>query len=77
MFASPVVYPMSILSEKYQYIMSINPISIPIEIFRKIIFNNNQIELNLILINIFITLLIFVLGIFFFNKVEKKFIDTV
>lgn len=77
MFASPVVYPMSILSQKYQLLMAFNPIALPIEIFRKIIFNNNQIQLSFLLINIIISLFIFLLGIYFFNKVEKKFIDTV
>lgn len=77
MFATPIIYPLSTVPEKYQFLISLNPVTSIVESFRFIFLGNNSISLQIILTSIFITIIIFILGILSFQKVEKNFIDTV
>jgi len=77
MFVSPVVYPISALSENYQLIISFNPMTFPIEFFRMIVFDNSDFNLFIMINSFFVSLIIFIIGIFLFHRTEKKFIDTV
>ena len=77
MFASPVVYPFSIIPEKYRIIASINPMTSVIEMFRKGFLGTSSIESIHIVVGACITILIFLFGLILFSKVEKNFMDTV
>ena len=77
MFATPIIYPLSTIPEKYLFLISLNPVTSIVESFRFIFLGNNSISLEIILTSIVITLIIFILGILSFQKVEKNFIDTV
>lgn len=77
MFATPIIYPLSIVPDKYQFLISLNPVTSIVESFRFIFLGNNAISLQIILTSILITAIIFILGILSFQKVEKNFIDTV
>ncbi len=77
MFATPIIYPLSTVPEKYQFLISLNPVTSIVESFRFIFLGNNSISLEIILTSIVTTVIIFILGILSFQKVEKNFIDTV
>ncbi len=77
MFITPIVYPLSIVEQKYRYLVCLNPIAPIVECFKELFFGNSVININQILIGILITFLIFVFGIYNFNKVEKNFMDTI
>ena len=77
MFATPIVYPISIVPEKYKLLIALNPMTAIVEMFRKIFLGESSIELEHILISIFFTLVIFFIGLISFNKVEKNFMDTI
>ena len=77
MFVSPVIYPLSMVNQKYIYLYSINPVSSIIENFRYILFDNVDFNLALTLSSFCFSLLIFLFGIYIFNKVEKNFMDTI
>jgi len=77
MFATPIIYPLSTVPEKYQFLSSLNPVTSIVESFRFIFLGDNSISLEIILISIFTTIIILILGISSFQKVEKNFIDTV
>ena len=77
MFASPVVYPFSLVPEKYQMIAALNPMTSIIEIFRKAFLGASSIDTIHIITSILITFLIFLIGLILFNRVEKNFMDTV
>ena len=76
-FVSPVIYPLSMVNQKYIYLYSINPVSSIIENFRYILFDNVDFNLALTLSSFCFSLLIFLFGIYIFNKVEKNFMDTI
>ena len=77
MYASPVVYPISVIPEKYHLLMSINPMVGVIESVRQILFGISSFRVEYVLIGITINFIVLVIGILIFNKVEKNFLDTV
>ena len=77
MFVTPVVYPLSIVDEKYRIYICLNPIAPIIESFKDIFFNTSVITINQIIIGVIITVLIFIIGLYNFYKVEKNFMDTI
>ncbi len=77
MYATPVIYPLSFLSDKYRLIILANPLTPLVEIFRYAIFSNGTFNgLHLAYSAVF-TLLSLLAGIVIFNRVEKSFMDTV
>jgi len=77
MYASPIVYPLSVVPEKYKLYILANPMTPIIEGFRQAFIGKGVLEINMLLYSIFFTLVIFILGLLVFNKMEKNFIDTV
>lgn len=77
MYISPVVYPLSVIPEKYRYFASFNPLVGIIETGRELFFGISSFNTTY-MINGFITTFIMVLlGLLIFNRVEKNFLDTV
>jgi len=77
MYASPIVYPLSVVPEKYKYIIIANPMTPIIEGFRQAFIGKGQLDFLIFIYSICFTLIIFFIGLLIFNKVEKTFIDTV
>ena len=77
MYATPIVYPLSLVPEKYRIYSILNPMTIVIESFREIFFQQSSIRLSDILIGCGFTIFIFIFGVLLFNKTEKNFMDTV
>ena len=76
MYASPVVFPLSIVSDKYKNIILANPMTVIIESFRYMVFGVGEVSLNAILYSIIFTIMIFLFGCLIFNYIEKDFIDS-
>jgi len=77
MFVSPVIYPVSIVKEKYQWLLALNPMGGVIKAFRASILGHQPIDWVLLGISAFIILLLLVSGLFYFRRMEKVFADVV
>lgn len=77
MYATPVVYPISEIPEKFQWIAYANPVSAPIELFRLWFFGTSSIDMNMILVSLGITVVLVITGLILFNQNEQNFIDVV
>lgn len=77
MYATPVAYDIGIIPEKYMGIYMLNPMTSVINIFRKAFLGLGDFEPGYCLLSLGITLIILVVGIILFNRVEKTFMDTV
>jgi lipopolysaccharide transport system permease protein len=77
MYATPVVYPLSLVPKEYRIFMSLNPINPAIELFRKAYLGTGTIEPYYAGLSVLLTLLILFTGIIMFNKTEKTFMDTI
>lgn len=78
MYASPIIYPFSILSEKMRFILNmVNPMSSIIEAIKYGFLGEGVFSVtNLAVSFTYMVILLFV-GIIAFHKVEKSFMDTV
>ena len=78
MYATPVVYPLSQLSDGWmKMVVMLNPTTMPIELYRYALLGVGTINWLYYAISIAFTFVVIVLGIMIFNKVERNFMDTV
>lgn len=77
MYATPVVYPLSTIPEKWQWLYIFNPMAAVIETFRYAFLGSGSIQPWQLLVGLGLTILILSFGILVFNRVEKTFMDTV
>lgn len=79
MYASPIVYPLQMVPDKYKWILLSNPMTSVIETFKVGFFGEEFAIFNWFHIAysaVFAVLVLFI-GVVLFNKVEKSFMDTV
>lgn len=77
MYLTPVVYPVSEVSGTLRMLIMLNPMSSIIQNFKYSLLGCGTFELSAWIFSILITLMIDLIGILLFNKVEKTFMDTV
>ncbi len=77
MYATPIVYPLSIVPEKFSLYFKLNPMTFVVESFRGIFFGNYNFQLIDLFYSLIVTLIFLFFGLFFFRKTEKNFMDTV
>ena len=79
MYASPVVYPLSMLdnSPRLRVLVQLNPMTSPIEIFRMATLGTGTVTMFGIVYSLIFTAAALVLGVVLFSRIEKTFMDTV
>jgi lipopolysaccharide transport system permease protein len=77
MYASPVVYPLSSVPDKYKWIMLLNPMTSIIETFKYGFLGIGEYRPDFLWINFLSLILISFIGLVLFSKTEKNFMDTV
>ena len=78
MYATPVVYPLSMLESGWmKTVLLINPATVPIEFFRYALLGKGTVDPVYLTISWIATVIVALLGIAVFNKVERSFMDTV
>ena len=77
MYATPVVYPVSIIPKKWQWLYIFNPMAAVIETFRYAFLGSGSIRLWQLLGSAGLTMFVLVLGIVVFSRTERTFMDTV
>jgi lipopolysaccharide transport system permease protein len=77
MYATPVIYPLSVVPEKYKWLIVANPITSIVETFRYAFLGSGSFSWLSLGYSAVITSVILIAGIIIFNKVEKSFIDVV
>jgi lipopolysaccharide transport system permease protein len=77
MFATPIIYPVTLIPEKYRWLLALNPMCGIIEAFRALSIGHQQIKWELLGISLLISFLIFLSGLFYFKKVERSFADVI
>lgn len=75
MYLTPVIYPSSLIGEKYQWILALNPMTGVIETARAAILGVHLINYQLLGNAIIIALLAFVFGVLNFKRTERFFAD--
>lgn len=76
MYASPVVYPVSLIPEKYRLLAALNPMAGLLDGFRRALLGQS-IRWDLAGVSTTVTLLVLLLGLLYFRRVERRFVDVI
>jgi len=77
MYATPVVYPASMIPHGFLWIYYINPIAPVVELFRYMFFGIAQVNTLAYSVSIVETLALTLIGLMLFTRTEKDFIDRI
>ncbi len=77
MYASPVVYPLSLIPEKYRFFYALNPMASVIEGFRASLLGSVPVPWNLLAVSTIAAFVIFLSGMYYFRRMERIFSDVV
>jgi lipopolysaccharide transport system permease protein len=77
MYATPVIYPVSSIPERYRWMIQANPMTPIVEAFRVAFLGAGTVDLAHLLYSVAFMLAVVVLGSIIFNRVEQTFMDTV
>lgn len=77
LFASPVVYPISLVPPQWQGLYSLNPMAGVVEGFRWSLLNTAALQSSTILISAAASVIVLVSGIIYFQRVERAFADVI
>src|SRR3989440_4881343 len=77
MFASPIIYPVSMLPANWQWILTLNPLTGIIQNVRIALFGNQPFQWKSLGISFVITVLVLLYSAFSFRRMERHFADIV
>ena len=77
MYASPIIYPMNEVGDKYKIFIELNPMSGIINNFKYGTLGSGEFDWFGLIYGFVFSLVILMIGTLVFNRVEKSFIDTV
>ena len=77
MFCSPVVYPVSLIPEKYRLLYSLNPMAGVIEGFRWSLLGTARPDFSVMTVSAVVVFIILTGGLIFFKNMERTFADVV
>jgi lipopolysaccharide transport system permease protein len=77
MYATPIVYPLSIVPHKFKYLILLNPLTSVIEAFKYSFIGAGYFSWVYLFYSFCFMIVLLMIGIAVFNRVEKSFMDTV
>lgn len=77
MFLTPIIYPLSVIPEKWRTLVMLNPLAGIIETFRALFFAQLPLSFKPLLFSAGLTLAVLLAGLVAFRRSERTFVDTV
>lgn len=77
LYASPVIYPMSVVPEQFRIVYALNPMAGIIDSYRAVLLQGQPPDLQYLGIALAMAALFFVTGYIFFKRVEMNFADVI
>ncbi len=74
MYLSPVVYPIRMIPEKYHLLLALNPMTGIIHAYRAAILGT-PFNVEMFAISVSVAMVLFVFGMYYFRKTERRFAD--
>ena len=76
-YVTPVIYPVSIVPDRYRIVFDLNPNSLFINAYRRVLLDGISPGLDRVLAGLAIAALTFVIGYFLFKRMESDFADRI
>jgi len=77
MYATPVVYPLSVIPEQWRWVAMLNPMTFVVECFRKAFLGVGLVNASYLMMSVVITIIVLISGVIAFSKAERTFVDTI
>ena len=77
MYASPIVYPVTLVPEAWRTLYSLNPMVGVIEGFRWALTGTGSLDVVALAVSVLVTMTVFVGGLVFFRRMERAFADVI
>lgn len=77
LFITPVIYPTTVVPERYVWVLYLNPMAGAIEAFRASLLGHKALPVLGLGLSAAIAALLFVSGIYFFRRMERQFADVI
>ena len=77
LFLTPVIYPTSMIPERFRTLIALNPTVGLIEAFRACLLPTRDLDWQLLSISIIVTLVTFAVGMIYFKRTEREFADII
>ena len=77
LFATPIAYPSSLLSEPWRIVYGMNPMVGVVEGFRWVLLGTETAPGSMIIVSSLVAVCLLVSGVFYFKRVEKYFADVI
>ena len=76
LFVSPVIYPVSVAG-KFEWLVKLNPMTGYLQLHRALILDNQFVDISNVIYSLVITVVVFALGLVYFNWQQRKFADII
>lgn len=77
LFATPIIYPASVVPDRFRPFLALNPVWGMVDSFRACVLPGEPFDFKLLGISIGVSLVVFVAGLYYFRKSEKSFADVI
>lgn len=77
LYATPVIYPLSQVPERWRTVVALNPMTMPVECFRQALLGAGNVSAPLMVLSLGSALVILVSGAMMFQRAEKTFVDVI
>ncbi|QNP54052.1 ABC transporter permease [Hymenobacter qilianensis] len=77
MFLTPVIYPVGYVSEKWRWLVQLNPLTPLFELFRRALLGQGVVTFPLFAYSFIVTAVLLLAALLIFNKQGDKLIDTI
>lgn len=77
LFLTPIIYPSSMVPERWRWLLAINPLTGIIEACRASLLSTHAIDWTLFGVSVVVTLVVFVLGFVYFERTQRSFADII
>jgi len=77
LFATPIIYPASMVPERFQWLLALNPLSGLIEGFRYVVVPSHALDWKFLSLSVAVTVVLFITSVAYFRSTEKAMADIV
>ena len=77
MYATPVIYSLSIIPDNWRWLAYLNPMTQPVEATKLLLLGQGTVALLPYIQSLLVTVLLVALGLALFHRTERTFVDTV
>lgn len=77
LFITPIAYPSSLLDEPWRTLYAVNPMAGVVEGFRWALLGTDTKPGSMVFVSALVASIVFVVGLFYFRRIEKTFADVV